>query len=149
MFEDRRDFQIFSDAFGNLGVFQSRIFQRIKNALILNIEEMPNSLQNGDGIGLLFRVLPQPHELLKKLIGVRHIEVTSDHEVAGAPIVLPQKRMAIFNLVFAVRPVAQVREKEFTRECAFALQKRSVAQLRFVEPFKAWHDAAEHILYGT
>ena len=71
-------------------------------------------------------VLSEPDEFIKQLVRVGHVEVTGNNEITRPPVVLAQERMAILNLVFTVRAVPQVSQKQFSGERHLLLQKRAV-----------------------
>ena len=51
----------------------------IKNALVFLVQKVSDFFHDGDGIGFFLRVLPQLHELSKKLLVVGHVEIPRHH----------------------------------------------------------------------
>ena len=49
---------------------------------------MTDFFHHRDGIGLFFRVHAEFNEVLKKLIGIGHVEITRNDQVAVHPVVL-------------------------------------------------------------
>ena len=138
----------FGDSLRNVLIGEAFLLVLIKEPLVFDVDKMTNALKNGHRVGFLLGVLPESDQLVKQLVGVGHIEVARNDEVACAPVVLAQKRMAILNLVFAVSAVPQVGQKQFPGKRHFLLQKLAVFQLLRGEPFKTGHDAAEDVLDG-
>src|SRR5690606_32333805 len=65
------------------------------------------------GIGLFFWVHPELYEIVKKLVGVCHIEISSDNQISVHPIVLTKEWMNVFNTINPESSVAYVAKQQF------------------------------------
>ena len=130
-------------------VVQAGGFQRLEPGLVFFIQEVSNLFKDGHRVGLLLGVLANFDQHIEQLVDVGEVEVAGDHKVAGAPVVLAQKGVAIFNVVFAKRSIAQVPQEEFASEGVVVLQGHGVAQILSGEVLETPHDFLEEVLDGT
>ncbi|MND04972.1 hypothetical protein D3C83_255080 [compost metagenome] len=69
---------------------------------------MANFFKDSDCIGFFFWVLPQFHQLIEQLIHVGEVEISSEDQVPGDPIIEADKRMAGFNGIITMGPISEV-----------------------------------------
>ena len=121
MLEHGGQVNLVGDSLGNVFIGEAFLLVLIEEPLVFDVNKMTNALKDGHRVGFLLGVLPESDQLVKQLVGVGHVEVARNDEVARAPVVLAQKRMAILNLVFAIGAVPQVGQKQFPGEGHFLL----------------------------
>ena len=107
---------------------------------------MPNTLQNRYSICLFLGVLTQFDQLVEQLVGVRHVEVSGDDEVAGAPVVLAQEGVATLDLVLAIGAIPQVGQEDFASERMFSLQGRRIPKRLSVQTFETTKRPGKNVL---
>src|SRR5688572_18468981 len=83
-----------------------------KQPVIFFIKEMTNFFKNSYGVRFFFGVLAQINKLIKKLIDIGQVKISCNNQVFGHPVILSQKRMTIFNAVFAKSTVAEMAQKQ-------------------------------------
>ena len=130
-------------------VVQPLTFELVEQLLIGLIHEVPNLFEHRDGVGFLLGVLANLDQHVKQLVHVREVEVAGDHEVAGAPVVLPQERVAVLDIVLAKRAVAQVPQEQLAGEGVVVLKRHRVLELLGGKVLEAAHDLAEQVLDGA
>ena len=71
--------------------------------VVLLVHEVPDLLQEHDGVRDLARVLAELHEAGEEVLVVRDVEVAGEDEVARHPVALARHGVAAFDAVLAVR----------------------------------------------
>ena len=85
---------------------QSLLFVLLEKRLDLSIEELSYLFENYCGVCNFHGVLSERYKLVQHLVYVGKVEISCQDEVAGLPVVLPQKGVQIFQFVFAESAVA-------------------------------------------
>ena len=129
MLQHGRHINLIGNSLRNVLIGEAFLLVLVKEPLVFDVDKMTNALKDGHRVGFLLGVLPESDQFVKQLVGVGHVEVARNDEVARTPVVLAQERMAILNLVFAVGTVPQVGQKQLPSEGHFLLQKLAVFQL--------------------
>ena len=127
------------------------IAMRIVDAVVLLIKEVADLFENSDSVGFFLGMLAEIYQLLEELVHIGHVEVASKHEVAGLPVVLTQKWMAVLNAVAPEGAIAQMAEKQFTCEGKIVLEPFGILNMLGVGLellFEALIDGPEYVLDG-
>ena len=103
------------DFFGDLQVGEPLRLQNTKQTLVFLVDEMTNLLQHQHVIALLLGLLSQFNQRIEQLIRIGNVVIPRQHQIAGHPVVLTQKRMYVLDAVPTVCTVAQMSQKHFTR----------------------------------
>ncbi len=113
------------------------------------VQKMSDFFHYRDGIGLFFGMHAQLNEVLKKLIGVGHVKITCNDQVAVHPIILTQKRVNGFDTVTPKSAVAHMPQKQFAQiRYALFLKVDVITEIRVFGKFviDALVDLPENIL---
>ena len=69
----------------------------IEEPLHFFIQKVSDLFHHGDGVGFFVGMLTEVHQLVKKLVHIGHIEISSHHQISASPVVLANHRVAFFN----------------------------------------------------
>ena len=115
-------------------------------ALHLVVEEVADFLQHGHRIGFFLGVLAQLEQFLKQLIHIGKVEIASQQQVAGYPVILAQERVACFDTVVAMGAIAQMPEQQLPHIRHVLFEPGRVVKLFRRQPLEMEVDLVEHIL---
>ena len=80
---------------GNSHTGQSFRLGKVKEAFHFTIQPMPHLFEHDIRIGILTRMLSDGCDTGKYFIDIRHIEITTESQILGTPVVSSQEGMHI------------------------------------------------------
>ena len=114
---------------GHLHSSQSLGLGQIKESLGLAVQPMAHLLQHDIGIGILAWMLSNSRDAGKDFIHIGQIEVATERQVLGTPVVTAQEGVNILQSTLARSGVAQVTHIDLARKGQAALGVVGVMQL--------------------
>ncbi len=114
--DDAAEVEAFADLVGDVLALQALLAEAAVDVVVLLIEEEADFLQQGLRVGREDRVLAHADERLVQLLGVGHVEVAAEREVARRPGRTAEIRVTRGDVVTARGAVAQVADEQLASE---------------------------------
>ena len=147
--QDVGHIELICDEAADFCVFVAGILELPEGLFDLFVEEVAHLLEHGHRVGLLLGVLAEFHEDVEQLVDVGQVEVSSEGEGPGAPVVLPKEGVDALDGVAPVGAVAEVSQEDFAREGAVLLEPIGILEalrMVFLGVGKPAHDLREEVL---